>query len=307
MSKPTTPGELRDVKVDSISLVAKAANRKTFKIFKSADNGAEPDGKQKEAPAAAKDEQGLFRLLKSFFAPDDVAKGDMEDKYRASEKRDDFNKAIEALRQTLGYSWDSKGVLTDVKEIRTALSDFQKICGEILLGKDSDIKKFAEEVCKSGRKISATRLAEIKAAHAALAKIIEETDGDGKPGQEGDASVVKEELEKLIKGSVAEAVKPLAERLDGLEKHDEDATGEGAAPDAKDGEPGADRPGDVKKDESTGQEIAEIIKTSIAEAIAPIGERLEKLEKARGFSNKIPEESNVQKSGPVFAGAFLAD
>ena len=36
MSKPNKAGELRDVKVDAISLVPKAANKEKFKIFKGA-------------------------------------------------------------------------------------------------------------------------------------------------------------------------------------------------------------------------------------------------------------------------------
>lgn len=44
MSKPDKPGELRDVTVEAISLVSKAANGEKFKIFKS----AEPE--EKKAP-----------------------------------------------------------------------------------------------------------------------------------------------------------------------------------------------------------------------------------------------------------------
>lgn len=90
MSKPDTPGELRDVDVTAISLVSKAANGETFKIFKSADqetavpegdtpegdttpppaaNDTDTEGANSEPPAQVeKDEaRGLFDVLKNFF------------------------------------------------------------------------------------------------------------------------------------------------------------------------------------------------------------------------------------------------
>ena len=65
MSKPDKPGELRDVTVEAISLVSKAANGQKFKIFK---NAKSEEPKEQEAPEAVKkDERGLFRILKEFF------------------------------------------------------------------------------------------------------------------------------------------------------------------------------------------------------------------------------------------------
>ncbi len=62
MSKPNKPGELREVTVEAISLVSKAANGEKFKIFKSA------EAKDKPAPEEVKkDEWGLFRILKEYF------------------------------------------------------------------------------------------------------------------------------------------------------------------------------------------------------------------------------------------------
>ena len=46
MSKPNKPGELRNVKVNAVSLVNKAANGEEFKIFKS----AKPDETESKAP-----------------------------------------------------------------------------------------------------------------------------------------------------------------------------------------------------------------------------------------------------------------
>ncbi|MDR3279158.1 MAG: hypothetical protein LBT23_01485, partial [Synergistaceae bacterium] len=104
MSKPTTPGELRDVKIDTISLVSKAANKKTFKIFKSAGNES-VDAPPEQAPATvSKDERGLFDVLKSYFSGGDVQKGEVADKFNAAEKSRRFYELTDALQSSIGYS-----------------------------------------------------------------------------------------------------------------------------------------------------------------------------------------------------------
>ncbi len=287
MSKPNTPGELRNVHVEAISLVSKAANRKTFKIFKSATKTPPLEG----APATVtQDERGLFSVLKSFFSNGEVEKGELADKYNAREKGRKLGTAVEALWSTLKYNrWgeDNEKAVTDPKAIRAALADFKAVAEDILIGKDDEIVKIAAEVRKSGRKIAGARLEEIKAAHAALAKIIEETDLE----TEGDSTEVnKEELMQVVKGAVDEAVRPLSERLDKLEKGDDE---ESAAAD-----------GDAAKQDGA-TDIAAVVKTALAEAIAPLSERLDKVEKARGVSNKIAEEAAVQKDGNDFWGDLL--
>ena len=278
MSKPTKPGELRNVSVEAISLVSKAANRQTFKIFKSAKADEAPQG---EAPAdVTKDERGLFHVLKAFFSGEEVQKGDVEDKFRATEKSRRFYVAIDALQSTIGYSRYGENTTpeTDPAKIKSALKDFNKILGEILLGSDDDVKKFAAEIQKSGRKISGARLTELKSAYSALGKIIEETDGKG--DSEGDGTEVKkEDIAKIVKDTVDETFAPLKERLDALEKS----------------EGGENTPPNDSGEGDEGREVAELVKSAIAEALTPLSERLEKIEKTRGFSNRIPEETSVQK------------
>ncbi|MDR1514914.1 MAG: hypothetical protein LBS45_04400 [Synergistaceae bacterium] len=278
MSKPTTPGELRNVKIDAISLVSKAANRKTFKIFKSAKAEAPPGT---DAGTGTNDEKGLFSVLKAFFTGEGaVEKGALADDFNAREKGRQFGVAIDALWGVLklnrwGDTTKDKAV-TDAKAIRAALSDFMSIAEGILLGKDEELVKVAEEVEKSGRKISGARLTEIMAARDALSKLIDEA-GE-KTGEEGDTGVTKEEIAKIVKDSVDEAVKPFGEKLAALEK---DAAKDGAA--------------EGGKTESTADEIADLVKSAVKEATAPLGERLEKLEKARGVRNSIPEDTSVKK------------
>lgn len=270
MSKPTTPGELCNVRVDAISLVSKAANKKTFKIFKS-------EKKPEEAPVVEKDDRGLFNLLKSYFTEGPVQKGDVENKYLAAEKSRQYFLAVDALQSTLGlnrYGDDSK-VESSPSKIKSALSDFAKITNEILLGKDDDIQKFAEEVQKAGRKISSSRLAELKNAHAALSKVIEES-GETDGSSEGGLEVEKKEIESVVKGAIEDALKPLNERFERLEKAEVPQQEESSG-------------------ETSGESVATIVKAAISEAMTPVNERLEKIEKARGMSNRIPEDTKVTK------------
>ncbi|MDR1648876.1 MAG: hypothetical protein LBR71_01330 [Synergistaceae bacterium] len=296
MSKPDKPGELRDVELDAISLVTKAANGERFKIFKNAKENEEP-----QAPAPdEKDERGLFHVLKAFFSGIPVEKGELANNFNAREKGHRLGTAIDALWSTIGlnrYGGESEKAETDSKKLRGALEDFKKIAEEILLGKDEDIAKVAAEIEKSGRKIAGARLAELKAAHAALSKIIEEADGEPDAvGEKGDVNeVTKEELLKIVKTGIDEGTKPLLERLEKLEKANE---------------PGDETPQEGTKPETKPEiqesDIAEIVKNAMAEAIAPLTERLEKVEKARGVSNKIPEDTDVEKSTSVFSGVFMS-
>ena len=96
--------------------------------------------------------------------------------------------------------------------------------------------------------------------------------------------------EELIK-SVNDALKPITERIENLEKADKPAE-------------------DTKQPETpTATEptvsISEEIQKAVAEAIKPLSERLEKVEKARGFSNKVPEDTNVQKNAEDFWGQIF--
>ena len=298
-SKPDKPGELRNVFVDSISLVSKAANRKTYSILKMAKNEEKPhmtNGEAQETPeTVTKDERGLFHVLKSFFMGDeDVEKGAVAAIVEAQNNGQKLDQAIGALFSVLGISrWgDPKAKPeTDAAKIRAALTDFKNVAEDILIGKDEDVKKAVEEVQKSGRKISGSRLSKIKEAYATLGDLIAETDTDN---TEGEASeVTKEELTQVVKESIDTAIKPFSERLEKLEQGSEaPATGtDGQSPAQPEASPEAD--------------IGAVVKEAVEKAIAPLTERVEKIEKARGFSNRQAEETSVQKGeNDIWAGAF---
>ena len=268
VSKPNKPGELRGVEVDAISLVSKAANRERFKIFKSADEEANTD---KEI--ISKDERGLFSILKEFFTGEKIEKGLVADTFNSREKARKLDDAFSSLIKVLGvsrYGEENQNLETDPIKIVEAIDDFRDLAIEIFLG--------ANEVEKSGRKISGIRLAKIKEAHTILGDLIADTDNISIE-EGGTETVTKEDLINEVKKSVDEAVQPINERLSALEKSE------------------------VKKEAEPN--VADIVKSAMDEALKPVIERLERVEKARGLSNSQPEDVSVKKSTENFwAGAF---
>ena len=283
MSKPNKPGELRDVEVNAVSLVNKAANGERFKIFKSDKSG-------EEAPEVIeKNEQGLFSVLKKFFTgSEEVEKGAVSKVFDAREHGMKLNKAFDALCAVLKLNRWSDGPNEEPEaspaKIRAALEDFKNVAEKILLGSDEEVKKAVEDVQKSGRKISGSRLSKIKEVHAILGDLIADADTEEDKG--GNTEVTKEELTLEVKKSVDEALKPISERLKALEKSEAEA--------------------EVKKEAEAEQpDMNEVVKNALDEALKPITERLERVEKARGFSNRQPEDVNVNKSSSsLWDGAF---
>ena len=268
VSKPNKPGELRGVEVDAISLVSKAANKERFKIFKSADEETNAD---KEI--ISKDERGLFSILKEFFTGEKIEKGLVADTFNSREKARKLDDAFSSLIKVLGvsrYGEENQNLETDPIKIVEAIDDFRDLAIEIFLG--------ANEVEKSGRKISGIRLAKIKEAHTILGDLIADTDNISIE-EGGTETVTKEDLINEVKKSVDEAVQPINERLSALEKSE------------------------VKKEAEPN--VADIVKSAMDEALKPVIERLERVEKARGLSNSQPEDVSVKKSTENFwAGAF---
>ena len=234
MSKPDKPGELRDVTVEAISLVSKAANGERFKIFKSAEEEPAPE-------VVKKDERGLFRILKEFFT-----KGEVAEAYYTKQSGRKLYEAFDALTKVLGvsrYGDETQTPETDSVKIVAALDDFRSVAAEILLGKT--------EVAKSGRKISGDRLGKLRNIQTLLGEVLSELDAENTSKEAED--LTKEEVQK----TVDEAVKAV--------------------------------------------NVEEVVK----KAIEPILERLEKVENARGFSNRVPEDGAVEKSANDFWGGIF--
>lgn len=290
MSKPNMPGELRNVDVKCVSLVDKGANRRTFKIFKSAD-WPEDDTANLSLEQQEKNEvRGFFRVLKEFFAGNQKAEGSPQEApsfhsyMRARETDDAMWEAFSALRDVcmdiLRSELDNKPA-----HLTTAIEDFKHyILGTLAQVGATKVLEQLEQVEKAGRKISAARLKTLKDAYSLLAQIIEEVEGED--GEEG-VEMTKEELAKMVAETVNEATKSISERLEQLEK-------QAAVQDVQD---------DGKVDNK--EELVEMIKGAVAEAIKPLEQRLETVEKARGISNRLPEEKEPIEKNSFWSGAFL--
>ncbi len=88
----------------------------------------------------------------------------------------------------------------------------------------------------------------------------------------------KEDIEKMISEAVAKAVEPLTKKLYTIEKEDE---------------------GVFKSNEEEEGNITDSVAKAIEKAIAPLVERVDKVEKARGISRGQeidPEGEEIKKS-----------
>jgi DNA-binding protein YbaB len=268
-----------------VSLVHKGANRRQFKIFKSAnlpeeEPVLEPDAEQQQY-------RGLFQVLKEFFTGTRKAEATPVPSFAqamaAIETEDALWRAFSTLREICTNILSS-----DAEDKPARINQVVEEFRAYLLGKISQIgfAKAAEQLSvgleKAGRKISAARLKALKDAHNILAQIIAEAEADNQDGE--GTQVTKEELAKMVAEAVNEATKPISERLEKLEKQ---ADGKSEAGQEKD-------------------DLQEVIKAAVAEAVKPLEDRLEVVEKARGISNRVPEEKDkVEKSESFWGGVFL--
>lgn len=287
MDKPI-PGELRNVDVQMVSLVSKGANRRQFKIFKSAEwLGTEDEKPSQGNPAEEQEMKGFFQVLKEFFTGTKKADATPAHSFTQAmaviETEDDLWRAFSTLREicTNILSGDAEDKPARINQM---VEEFRAY----LLGKISQIgfakaaEQLSVELEKAGRKISTARLKALKDAHSLLAQIIAEAEADNQDGE--GTQVTKEELTKMVTDAITEATKPISERLEKLEKQTE-----GQEPAAQGQE-----------------ELQNVIKEAVAQAVKPLEERLEVVEKARGLSNKVPEEKDRVEKSDFWGGVFLS-
>lgn len=289
MDKPI-PGELRNVDVQMVSLVNKGANRRQFKIFKSAEwLGTEDEKPSQGNPAEEQEMKGFFQVLKEFFTgtkkADATPASSFAQAMAAIETEDALWRAFSTLREICTNILSS-----DAEDKPARINQVVEEFRAYLLGKISQIgfakaaEQLSVEVEKAGRKISAARLKALKDAHNLLAQIIAEAEAETNNGE--GTQVTKEELTKMVTDAITEATKPISERLEKLEKQAEGQEPAGAA--------------------QGQEELQNIIKEAVTRAVKPLEERLEVVEKARGISNKVPEEKEkVEKSDSGFWGGVF--
>lgn len=327
-------GEMKDVDVKYVSLVSKAANKQKFQIFKSED-ADEPVATENNNELETDEQQqavGLLQTIKKFFQGDLEKSGEVASANKADDEEDTpptFGQAIQ-MQEARSQMWRSFDTMESVfwqllrskadnkRELLTSsLAEFttKVLEGFDKLNKTPISKEDGEEhdIEKAGKKISAKRLKVIEEARDYLNSIIEEATGNNDKGQQAAADIKKEEeidmkaedMEKIVKSAIGEAVKPLNERMDKIEKGEEQDGGEG-----NDNGNGEGQGADVNKQDQE-PKIEDIVKNAVSEATKPLNERMDKIEKARGVSNQVREgegegesQHDVEKSGGKWGGLF---
>lgn len=226
---------------------------------------------------------GLLQLLKNFFSVGAIQKGVMADNFAQQAKRNNFWSAFDSLQSMLQkYNWSSERYEyeTDASKIQEALAEFSTIITEILTT-DNVVKAMGrppESITKAGKKISSANMAEIKAAHEALNKIIEAN------AEEESEEVKKEDIEKMMADGISKALEPVTAKLSALEKSAEPATEPAKEP---------------EQAELTVEDVSKMVTDAVTKAMEPLAQRIEKVETARGVSKQVEPEPAPQSSTTV--------
>lgn len=278
MSKPDKPGELRDVDVVSVSLVSRAANKHTFAIYKS---------QKEDTHVREPTKDGFFEMCRKFFLGDPAAenaeKGAVKDNMDRNIKAQQLSAALDGLHSALFYGDDSAVRKGDWAAAKEAASEFAEIVAAIADGSDVLKAEAAAELEKAGKKICGARMKKLMDIRAVLDEIIAEGD-DTDIVEKGEIeNMTREEVSEILKGELA----PITERLAKLEAAEEAAK--------KNAEP---QPETL---------TAEDVTKAVAEAVQPLAGRIEALEKARGMSNRLPDEGEDAKkaAGGFWGGTIL--
>ncbi|HDR6825841.1 TPA: hypothetical protein QCV86_003034 [Bacillus thuringiensis] len=225
-----------------------------------------------EQEVVSKSETGVVKSfmnhMKAFFNGENSAvieKGEVRDNYVRNQQKRNVWAAWDSLENAYwGSRWDNyTNEAVDFERLLTAIEDFSEIIQEIRDGGDAAIAKaleikpaatLTEEIEKAGKKVSAATMADIETAKAALQNIIDRV------SDKEDDDLKLEDITKAVQ----DAVEPINQRLDALEKAQQDET-----------------PAEPEKDELT-----KSVTAAIEKAMDPVNQRLSKIEKARGISNQ---------------------
>nr|WP_088325943.1 XkdF-like putative serine protease domain-containing protein [Bacillus cereus] len=245
-----------------------------------------------EQEEVSKSENGFVKSLAkhigAFFNGESIAaitKGEVRDNYARNQQIRNVWAAWDSMENAYyGSRWDNyTNEAVDFERLLDAIQDFAEIIQEIRDGGDVAIEKalankpvatLTEEIEKAGRKISAATMTDIDNAKEALQNIINRV---------SDKEEDELKLEDITK-AVQEAVQPLNERLEALEKTQN------------------------TEEEPKQDDIVKSLKAVVTKAVEPLNERLENLESARGITKqkeKDPEKGEeIQKSASVWDGIF---
>lgn len=297
------PGEMTNIDVDFISLVHKGANGQCVQIYKSDEEV--PDDETKTVG-------NFMQAMKSFFIgkSNEVAvatKDSDEEKTKAKKKNTSFAQAIsvsdimdsmwrvnDTLREVMRNIIGDESITDKKSALSQAIDDYATYMKEKInstaIAKSDFYDEPEREISKAGRTLSEKSLTSIKNAITALQSLLTEAGGEGEIQKGDDFDMSNEEIKKIMKGALDEALKPITERLEAVEKGDNADEGAG------------------NTTEMTAGSISEIVKSVVLEAVQPMQERLDKVEKARGTARGLEYEggqSEVEKSAGTFDGFFI--
>lgn len=246
------PGEMSDIDVDFLSLVRKGANKQTIQIYKADESENAPE----QPTESDKELKGFFSVLKNFFHGEDVEKAEAAKKIPSFANRmavvdimENMYQVNDALRGTLRDIIGDDGIKDKKAAMTGAIDEFAAYMKE---------------------KISTSPIAK-------SANFYNEPKGADEEMNLDD-----------IKKAVAEAVKPISEKVEALEKTT--AIDPQSAPEAQ-GEAAA---------QAVTPEIdpTEVLKAALGEALKPLTDRITTLENVRGISKgKVPDEQQQLEKG----------
>jgi len=300
-AKNTPPGEMTDIDVNFISLVRKGANGQRVQIYK-ADDEADAESESRVT--------GFMNAMRDFFIgkADKVAESkpkkstSFAQSIAVSDIMDGMWRVNDTLREVMRNIVADESITDKKASMAQAIDDYAVYMKDKInstaIAKADYFDTPSSTIEKAGRTLSSKSLTSIKNAIAALQGLLDSTseDGDGSNVQKGADEMNAEEMKDIMKSALDEALKPITDRLDVLEKGDnseDDPTNGGASE-------GAEPTGD--------DNIADVVKAAISEAVEPIKERLSKVEKSRGTSKGLEdngEQTDVEKSAGVFDGLFI--
>lgn len=303
------PGEMSDMDISMISLVRKGANKQKIQIYK--EDGTEDE----EVEEPGNDAQGLWNVLKSYFsgtvrnadseapAVKTAPKKTFASMMAVNDITENMWRANDTLRSVMRDIINNEEITDKKAALLQAVDEYSaymkdKVNVSSIAKGDGffDVPETAIE--KAGKKVSNKNLAALKEAQKALAAVIseaepEEESGEGNSGQKKemeDSEVKKEEIAEIMKQAMEDALKPITERLDKIEKSDGVAEEQG------------EEPGEKSED------VKEILKSVVSEALKPIEGRLEQVEKSRGLARSLEgeeQQTHVEKSDKIFDGYFV--
>lgn len=306
------PGEMSDMDISRISLVRKGANKQKIQIYK--------EDETDEDEQAEPDEKGLMAILKSYFlgsarksdeavapAAKKTSKKTFSSMMAVNDITENMWRANDTLRSVMRDIINNEEITDKKAALLQAVDEYSaymknKVNVSTIAKGDSffDVPEVVIE--KAGKKVSSKNLETLKAALNALTAVISEAEpapegqtGTSKEKNEEELEVKKEELTEIMKQALEQALEPINERLDKIEKAD-----------GKEREPEGD---EVTVEKEAG-EFAEILKAAVGEALKPISDRLEKVEKSRGMARSLEGEEDparVEKGADIFDGFFVSE